>query len=118
MGGHLATFETLEEIIWVKGYRIYNKTLHGGKLYGQMWIGGRKINSSWYWRREFHNDLINATDWASGEPNDADMYSKPEDCISLYGKKSGVNSTQWFHWNDAPCHISLGYICEKDSDLQ
>ena len=117
VGGHLATFDTLEEIIWVKGYRIHNKTLHGGPLYGLMWIGGHKINSLWYWKRESHDDLINVTDWASEEPNNVDIHGRPEDCIGLLGKNSEINFTKWFHWNDAPCELTAGYICEKDTNL-
>ena len=114
MGGHLATFETLQEIIWVKGYRVHNKELHAGPVHGTMWIGGREINNKWYWEKESYDDLIEVTDCTPGEPDNDGANGVPEDCIGLFGQDPAIDFSKWFHWNDAPCELLTGYNCEKN----
>lgn len=41
-GGFLATLNTLEEIIWIRGYRSYHTVLQGDS-----WIGGKLKDGKW-----------------------------------------------------------------------
>lgn len=61
MGGYLANLETLDEIHWMRGYRLYHPTLRS-----YTWIGGYKKNGVWMWTK-FNTDIpIQVADWENG----------------------------------------------------
>ena len=79
MGGYLATLETAEEIIWMRGYRSFHKNLHGWA-----WVAGYKKDNKWYWKTPSGNKPMLVTDWGAGEPNGADK----ENCVILFPQES------------------------------
>lgn len=66
------------------------------------WLGGYDLvnENTWVWvkKNEYINDY---THWGPGEPNGG----RRENCLALYDGLS-------YNWNDAPCGLEEGYICE------
>lgn len=113
MGGYLATLDTLEEIIWMRGYRNY----HSG-LQAQMWIGGYKKNGVWLWKGELADSPVLIFDWGEHQPDDNG--AGLQNCLSLFGinhPSPRLNSPTkgWFHFDDTRCeYYKMQYICEKN----
>lgn len=107
MGGHLATLEDAEEIIWMKGYRF-----HHPELWDDAWVGGFKNDGKWFWKGDIADTSMIVPDWADGEPTNS---GGREDCVALFGGKSDAAKyakSHWFKFNDIACDTDLGYICE------
>ena len=70
----------------------------------QFWTAGNdlQIENEWVWAST--NTRFEYTDWSPGEPNQS---MGQEDCMTFYSKSG-------YHWNDAPCGISMYYICEHE----
>lgn len=47
-------------------------------------------------------------DWNNGEPNNS---GGREDCVHFYKNYNGV----YYKWNDMPCTMVYGNICEKNA---
>lgn len=106
MGGHLAVFESKEEIIWMRGYRAYHSILRE-----RSWIGGFERNGVWYWNGLIADSPILTTDWATGQP---DNQGGRQDCLNLFANGDGRHPTDdWYHFDDDYCDNTLAYICEK-----
>ena len=98
----LATLETEEEIIWIKGYRSYHN-----QVQSFAWIGGYKVDDSWYWKGDKVDTPITTADWAPGHPDDV----KNNTCLGLFHEtQSGA-----FEFGDNDCDFAAGYICEKSA---
>ena len=108
MEGYLATLETEEEIIWIKGYRSYHKNLHDWA-----WVGGYKKNNQWYWKTPNGDTQMQVADWGEGEPNGGSL----ENCLSLFPQNSQIPAKLWFQFNDGSCNFPTNYICEKQKSL-
>nr|XP_034301077.1 uncharacterized protein LOC105339115 [Crassostrea gigas] len=102
-GGHLATFETLEEAMLMKDTLT---TMRTGVSY---FVGGRNINrrkpgGDWRWIKQ--GTMTNMTYFAfgSGEPNGTEQ--SPQDCLMFYAGDG-------YKFHDAKCSGMIGgYICE------
>ena len=77
----------------MKGYRSYRR-------HGDAWIGGFKMNGTWYWQTAVGNVPITVHDWLSGPPNRAD-----ENCLRL--------NSYYSRFDDDQCTDRFGYICER-----
>ncbi|KAF6033443.1 hypothetical protein EB796_008249 [Bugula neritina] len=104
MGGTLATLDSKNEIIWMRGYRSYHPS-----LWGAAWLGGYLKDGVWLWHGRIADSAITNTDWSPGEPNNQDGL---EGCVEVYG--GDVTLSAQFRWNDLNCNDLLGYICEKE----
>ena len=94
LGGHLVSFEDLEELDAVS-----NRTEPCPGAYGY-WTAGRDIgNETWIWRNS--GDPIATDLWHSGEPNTSDDY-----CVILWTEPSR------YALADNKCHHEMCYICE------
>lgn len=51
-----------------------------------------------------HDKRMDFTDWASGEPNNADG---DENCVDLSHENG-------FKWNDNSCDVEHRFVCEED----
>ncbi|XP_073822437.1 uncharacterized protein [Musca autumnalis] len=78
-------------------------------LQSRLWIGGfRKSSSQFAWI--FKGQSFDYTNWDENEPNN--KYNN-EYCVEL------LSSDSEMPWNDAPCTLKLGYICEgKENDIE
>ncbi|XP_008334630.1 E-selectin isoform X2 [Cynoglossus semilaevis] len=81
------------------------------------WIGIRKISDVWTWVGTNKTLTVEATNWAKGEPNNADNAQESEDCVEMYIK---TKSDQKGKWNDERCgkmKTALCYTaaCKNDS---
>ncbi|XP_063284243.1 L-selectin-like [Pelobates fuscus] len=68
------------------------------------WIGIRKINGHWTWVGTNKTLTPEATNWASGEPNNQ---KSTEDCVEIYIKRvkdAGM-------WNDDDCRKKKSALC-------
>ncbi|CAH1247542.1 ADGRL3 [Branchiostoma lanceolatum] len=79
---------------------IFIHNLAGGR---NPWIGLNDINNEGQWVFEDGQTLESSgySNWNRGEPNDL---GRGEDCAVVYG--SG------HVWNDAPCSLTKGFICQ------
>ena len=67
------------------------------------WVGltDQAVEGTFVWD---HGEPVSYTNWANGEPNNG--YGRDEeDCAAMETRFS-------LQWNDAPCYVSLGYVCE------
>lgn len=106
MGGHLATLENEEEIIWMKGYRS-----HHPELRARAWVGGFEKDDKWLWKGEVADSPMITTDWAAGEPNNNGGILH-QDCLQLFGDQNWSAKSHWFKFDDLSCDIKQGFICE------
>ena len=107
MDAHLATLESKEEMIWMRGYRSFHPSL---RVYA--WIGGKEINGKWVWKGDVVDSPILVTDWAAGDPNNGEGdWRGAQDCLALYGDTLAVGT--WFRWDDGFCTYPRYFICEK-----
>lgn len=114
MGARLATLETLEEIIWMHGYRSYHTELRKSNA----WVGGFEENQAWYWKgSRGDNYPIEVTDWAAHQP---DNLNGNQDCLSLFGEHTDARAPvgqTWFRFDDDGCFVHNSYVCEHDVDI-
>ncbi|XP_073822438.1 uncharacterized protein [Musca autumnalis] len=79
----------------------------------ELWIGGFRTSSSQFaWI--FKGQSFDYTNWDENEPGNE---NNNEYCVELLSYHSEMT------WNDAPCTLKLGYICEgitaqKESDIE
>lgn len=68
------------------------------------WIGIRKINNVWTWVGTNKTLTPEATNWASGEPNNG---GDTEDCVEMYIKRDMEPGK----WNDERCGKLKTALC-------
>lgn len=96
MDGHLVEIESSEENTYLAS--------KAAALRASFWTGlsDMQQESVWLWYDSGrHLTSTGFQHWFPNEPNNAGM---DENCAYI---ASGS-------WNDAPCHLALHYICEKD----
>lgn len=96
-GGHLASLATPEENTFVTALAA---TIGPGSSF---WIGyGDTVEGTFAWvdgtSRGFES-------WSMGEPNDGGA-AMNQDCVDVNLVGVGL-------WNDRPCDLDLGYVCEQ-----
>lgn len=82
---------------------------------GGLWLGGsiEGTNGLWVWYRQEGLFPIQHSDWAPGQPDQPHR----EKCLVLHTSSHGGPYAAWMYkWNDAPCDINLGYVCEYDDN--
>ena len=80
------------------------------KMPSYYWIGIRKVDNVWTWVGTNKSLTDEATNWATGEPNNAkDSKTKAtsEDCVEMYIKRKMEPGT----WNDERCDKSKTALC-------
>ncbi|KAK0147546.1 E-selectin [Merluccius polli] len=85
-----------------------NKWLHWQPTY--YWIGIRKVDNVWTWVGTNKSLTDQATNWATGEPNNANDGQGDginEDCVEMYIKRE----SQAGKWNDERCGKSKTALC-------
>ncbi|XP_070563235.1 retinoschisin-like [Ptychodera flava] len=93
-GGTLAVVNNVEEDLYLKGYT-------EGKY--NLWLGANDIESEGEWKWEDGTSMT-YSNWAEAQPDD---YQTGEDCLHILNTGSQ-------QWNDVPCDIHRGYLCEKE----
>ncbi|KAF5890762.1 P-selectin-like isoform X2, partial [Clarias magur] len=68
------------------------------------WIGLRKIAGQWTWVGTMKPLALEATSWATGEPNNQ---GTSEDCVEIYIKRAKDTGM----WNDDKCSKRKGALC-------
>lgn len=108
MKGHLVTLDSMDEIIWMKGFRSHNPSLRKQRF----WIGGYKKDGIWMWKGDLADSPMLVSDWAVGEPN---MDGGKQECLQLFGEESsdGTPDSHWYRFDDESCGIAREFICEK-----
>ncbi|XP_063420194.1 perlucin-like protein [Mytilus trossulus] len=93
--GHLVKIENSEESTWIKSI-----------IKDQMWIGlnDRQTEGHWVWDSD--NSTLTYNDWSPSEPNGGEI----ESCCMFCKAACWISS---YRWNDAPCYLNYGYVCEK-----
>lgn len=104
MGAHLTVLETVDELIWMKGYRTFLPELNQ-----RSWVGGYKKGGKWVWKGQESDSEMQFTDWGVGEPNNS---GGDENCLNLFGDHYN-KVTRAFKWNDGNCEVKHNFICEK-----
>lgn len=96
MGGHLATFTSQEEWMYIYKYICDNEK--------QYWLGGNDADNEgeWVW---ITGENWNYSDWCNNEPNND--YGGTENYLGTY--------TSTYQWNDYRESEQLGFICEWDN---
>lgn len=99
-GGHLAIILTAEEQTF-----IWNLLPRG--YWNAYWFGisDEKVEEDWYW---VDGTKLVGGFWEDGEPNN----HINEDCGYMI-KTDVLSRVAIKSWYDAPCHMSLPWICEK-----
>ena len=95
---HLVKIDNSAENSWL-GSQFQNTGIKEDRL----WIGANDIIREGKLTWIYDHSTINYTNWAGGEPND---HMGIEDCGMMFTRPS-------FTWNDVPCSLAYGYICEK-----
>lgn len=104
MQSHLASIDSYQELIWMKGYRTRSNALMSGS-----WIGGYKKDGKWVWTGG-NDKPMTVTDWGYGEPSGR----SGENCVELYSFEDGRDARdKWYKYNDLYCGVTRSYICEK-----
>ncbi|CAL8307863.1 unnamed protein product [Lota lota] len=83
------------------------------------WIGIRKVDNVWTWVGTNKSLTDEATNWATGEPNnamDSNTKGTNEDCVEMYIKRQ----SQTGKWNDERCDklktaLCYAAACKNDS---
>uniref|UniRef100_A0A8C1AAR6 Zgc:174904 n=1 Tax=Cyprinus carpio carpio TaxID=630221 RepID=A0A8C1AAR6_CYPCA len=99
-GGHLAIILTAEEQTF-----IWNLLPRG--YWNSYWFGisDEKVEDEWHW---VDGTKLVKSFWEDGEPNNHGN----EDCGYIV-KTDVLSRVATKSWYDAPCHMSLPWICEK-----
>uniref|UniRef100_A0A671NIN0 CD209 antigen-like protein C n=2 Tax=Sinocyclocheilus anshuiensis TaxID=1608454 RepID=A0A671NIN0_9TELE len=99
-GGHLAIILTAEEQTF-----IWNLLPRG--YWNSYWFGisDQKVEDDWYW---VDGTKLVGGFWEDGEPNN----HVNEDCGNMV-KTNVLSRVATKSWYDAPCYMSLPWICEK-----
>uniref|UniRef100_A0A673NJR6 CD209 antigen-like protein C n=1 Tax=Sinocyclocheilus rhinocerous TaxID=307959 RepID=A0A673NJR6_9TELE len=102
-GGHLAIILTAEEQTF-----IWNLLPRG--YWNSYWFGisDQKVEDDWYW---VDGTKLVGGFWEDGEPNN----HVNEDCGNMV-KTNVLSRVATKSWYDAPCYMSLPWICEKLAD--
>lgn len=80
------------------------------KKVGYYWIGIRKINNIWTWVGTNKSLTAEATNWATGEPNNGKnglTKGVSEDCVEMYIKRLAQSGK----WNDERCFKLKTALC-------
>lgn len=105
MGGYLANLETVDEIIWLRGYRSMNLS-----PWWKFWIGGAKSDySGWVWIDGEGSQLpMMEEDWGPNQPDN--MYDN-QSCLALFGFHKN-HMHRWMCFDDEDCSKDHRFICE------
>ncbi|MFX1282788.1 MAG: NosD domain-containing protein [Promethearchaeota archaeon] len=92
LGGHLVTITSQAENDFVRSLTSWGEPT--------FWIGltDEITEGEWQWVTD---EVVNYTNWGSGEPNDS-------------GGEDYVETDDSGEWNDAPSEQTRGYVCEWD----
>lgn len=107
MGAQLATLETQEEIMWMKGYRSRTPALRN-----YAWVGGFVKAGRWLWAGRPDDTPMKFSDWIAGQP---DNLRGQQGCVMLTADDiSWIPPSEFFKFDDAPCNGPGGvpFICE------
>uniref|UniRef100_A0AAY4CAR5 E-selectin n=1 Tax=Denticeps clupeoides TaxID=299321 RepID=A0AAY4CAR5_9TELE len=74
---------------------------------GYFWIGIRKITGQWTWVGTNKTLTAEASNWATGEPNNVRSRNDKEDCVEIYIKRT-VDEGKW---NDISCMKQKTALC-------
>lgn len=102
-GAHLVIFETVEEIVWMRGYRSYHSELGADP----MWTAGHKVDGKWLWRGVADDFPVTVTDWAPGQPD-----FEEQKCLSLFGEQGPEIQYTGLGFDNDNCATPFNYICE------
>ncbi|XP_058834734.1 C-type lectin 37Db-like [Topomyia yanbarensis] len=69
------------------------------------WIGANDLARAGIHRWGLTNKQVKFEEWATGEPNGANIRGEIEHCVQLV--------TDTMKWNDAVCSKKLKFICER-----
>ncbi|CAG2250586.1 unnamed protein product [Mytilus edulis] len=94
-GGYLVKVESVAENTWLIS-----------ALHADVWIGLNDIEKEGEWRWTSGNAGIPFSYWLSGEPNSGRRENWAHYCQTGCGFIA-------YGWNDLPCSLPQGYICEK-----
>lgn len=113
-GGKLAVLDTIEKIIWIRGYRSFYRNI----FLNSAWIGGFKRASTWFWKGTSVDTPVTITDWAPGQPNGGPGTA---DCVCAFGVGHGdpgskVGEDAQFRNEDTGCNSRLAFICERPAN--
>ena len=100
-------FDSLEEIVWMRGYRSYRKEL---KQY--LWTAGYEKNGVWNWYFDHEDYPLTVSDWAPGQP---DNHMGSQHCLALFGDWAGHTDATRYRFDDIGCEMAAAYVCEKNA---
>ncbi|XP_005109205.1 CD209 antigen [Aplysia californica] len=99
LGGYLAEIHDHVSLEYVK--RVV--TIGSSRL----WIGASDDGKEGTWTWVTSNKHLAVEDWHRNQP---DNHKNSEHCMEINKGLAGK------YWNDLPCHLKIGYICQKDGD--
>ena len=92
------SFDSLEEYIWMLGYKSFYKQLHD-----DMWTGGYKSVNNWFWlKNKGVSTKASIPAWDDDQP---DNEKGRQDCLQI---RSSVHK-----FDDEYCDKKNRFICEK-----
>ncbi|XP_060588901.1 perlucin-like [Ruditapes philippinarum] len=97
--GSLASIESESEQLFLEKEL---KTKYPNPVQKDFWLGANDITheGTWVWiKKDEYVQMY--TNWAPGEPNSG----TGENCLALFDMEQ-------YKWNDAPCDLPEGFICE------
>ena len=81
-----------------------------------MWIGGRKGNGYWYWRKKDGSmQPIEIGYWAKGQPDD----DEDKECMITYGSDVGLicdSVNEAYRFANKECSEKFEFICETEKE--
>lgn len=106
IGGYLINLETVEEMVWLRGYR----TMHYTPVWN-FWVGGALTDSGWMWIEQSGSQIpITDDNWSSGQP---DNKLGNQTCLALFGYKK-TSIVRFMEFDDEDCNKQYRFICETD----
>ena len=101
MGAYGVSIDTLEEYIWMLGYRVYHPQLH--RL---MWTGGYRFLGEWLWQKSGGESFpMKIKEFANGQPDN--MHGN-QNCLQLISDQSPQGK-----FDDEFCDQKRNFVCEK-----
>jgi hypothetical protein len=112
IGGHLATYSSLEEQIDVESYYLSNGLLFAGNT-PSYWFGARSAVDMWpsfYWlQRSIPGpDSRNYMHWGMGASPEPNNLAKNEYCAAC---NASIGYQGAWGWSDASCSLPMPYMC-------
>ncbi|XP_035829274.1 C-type lectin domain family 4 member K isoform X2 [Aplysia californica] len=72
-----------------------------------LWLGATDQDKEGTWMWVTSNKPLSVGDWGNGQPDNAGNREHCMEIRKVFGGK---------RWNDRPCDLKLGYICQRDGD--